>query len=568
MADAIGSLGLDTGEFDRSINGVISNLGKVAEKAYTASGSLTSLAAVVGIKIVQSVAAANTELKRFSAELDSIKNKNPFSDTIVSAGELERRIGSLRDEIKKLDNESVGQRIGRFVGSARIFGGSGFDDSEEKRDKQRAEAARLLEDNLQKIEKQERLNLQVIELERGGETETAALLKNQIKYREEIGKALEKEQYGRAVTLAHEKKITDEIIKQNALRDRNKVTSAVAEDQARGAIGELLGDQKNAQIIADREAEKDALDSKSADREEKKIELMKEELSGENELTRLARVQFEYAEKIEKAQDDGLPKLAKQLEIEQGIAEQSIKIAAAKERALRASSIASEQAGVAIGALLGDQQNDQTIKDRDAQKKQDEMDFFHQQELLRGNSALEGQAQRDKALRDLARSNRQSASDAATQTAIGSANQSGRKPFAKELEVRSSFLQRKREAIANHNDAELKEIEAQEQQALRDSYAAESRQTPGDARADRRDEHRRGIEASRQKGREEELRRRGARGESSRAIDDQRTKDEQRAKFGAETDIARREAMQVQSWNQGDSTNLSTIAKAYEAGLK
>lgn len=331
-------------------------------------------------------------------------------------------------------------------------------------------------------------------------------------------------------------------------------------------------------------------------------EVVRLEAEGMKETAKYQQMQSQSVEERQRIYKEYIPEVAKELVIQQELTLEAQKQKALREQATARNSgttVEAEQAaknaalnfedasglrslndgpglpgtgprnpllefgGAPVSPLLFD-----VADERDKDKKEAEMAFFHKQEFESGQRALEEKASRDKMLRDLAIANRQSASDAATQTAIGAATQSGRKPFANELSVRQSFLQRKRAAIANHNDAELNEVNAQEQQALRDAYAAESTQTPGQARADRREEHRRGIEASRQISREEELRKRAANGEDSRAIQDQLEKDRQRAKFGAETDIAKKEANQVRGFTQADSTNLQTIAKAYQDGLK
>ncbi len=283
------------------------------------------------------------------------------------------------------------------------------------------------------------------------------------------------------------------------------------------------------------------------------------QLDGQDEAAKLDKIRLDYAEKIGAAYAAGNGKLAVELKVQQSLTEEMAKQLGYQQRMKFDKQGQKEQLQIAAEDNAARQKTEnisrQDTEDYEAQKRADNIQF------------AEDKRRRSEELKDLARTNRQSASDAATQTNIGDQRQKGRGAFANELEVRQSFLQRKREAIANHNDDQLREIELQEKQALRDASAAEL-QTPAQARSDRREQHKIDMQSSKQDAREAELRRRAANGESSRAIEEQIGKDYQRAKFAGETDIAKKEAMQAKSWTQEDATNLKIIAAAYQGGLK
>jgi len=255
MADQIGALGLDVGDFSNAVDGAISRLTSLATTAVTTTGNIAGLAAITAGALVTAVYQSKKAVEELNASFQEIKASTAFNDQLTSVGQMEGAIKKLNEEISKIDNESYFERVGRFVGSAHILGGEGFDKSEEDQEKARAARAAEIEALLSRIAKKEKDQLDVMVLQRDNQKEDAELLKNELEYKNKIAKANEAGNGQLAAVLAKEKEITEELIKQKYARERASVTSNIASDQAKAAIDTVLNDQKNQDALNDREAD-------------------------------------------------------------------------------------------------------------------------------------------------------------------------------------------------------------------------------------------------------------------------------------------------------------------------
>lgn len=220
MADQIGQLGLDLSDFDRAVNQAIENMATLGAEAAFASGNLAAMAVVAGGVLAAGIYKSRQMAEELNQTLQDIKNSNAFDNQYVSVSNLENRLKQLNAEIKKMDESGVGERIFKVLGNARILGGTGrIDDVDKADDEARAKFYKEIEETANRIGKKQEDQTRIIQLQAKGMDQEADLLKNQLKYREQIGSALEKGQGMLAYNLAKEKQITDEIIRQKYAKD-------------------------------------------------------------------------------------------------------------------------------------------------------------------------------------------------------------------------------------------------------------------------------------------------------------------------------------------------------------
>jgi len=239
-ADAIGSLGLETSEFDKATEHAISQLTSLGKEALVVTGNLAALALVVGGTLAKGIYDSRQRAKELNEELQAIKNSNPFGRAVDDVGMLEGKIKSLNAEIQKMDNEGVGERIFRFIGSAHLLGGSGFDASEAEQEARRAEAAKAIEDAMQRLGVREQKNLEVLKLQLAGRKEEAEILKNQLEWQDKIAKAADSGNGIKAVALKHEMQISEEMIRQKyALEEQERIRKEINEQAYKAQQDEI-----------------------------------------------------------------------------------------------------------------------------------------------------------------------------------------------------------------------------------------------------------------------------------------------------------------------------------------
>lgn len=300
-------------------------------------------------------------------------------------------------------------------------------------------------------------------------------------------------------------------------------------------------------------------------------EVLDLQLKGQNEEADLLKVQIKYSEILGAIQKTSNTALAVSVKLEQQKTEELIKQKYARERQGVISEIAEDQAKLAIQNELNDSKNEQIIKDRQADKDQkmyddqakalleeekEDSEYLYDLEKKRSDEA----AKRLHQIQEIAKENKKEVDRLHQQTEITGLAQGGNSLAASEASVRNDFAERKKQAILNHNDAALSEINAQEQQALQGVMAAENRQTPTERREERNAARRETSDAAKQADHAQELRERQSRGQRSREIDDQAKKDylESLNKLGISD--AKEEAAQPAQWSQTDAQNLQKCA--------
>lgn len=572
MDDLIGSLGLDTKDIEQSLDRTSKRLIEMSLVAKAGDASMLALGAVA-IKVATGMYDAYEATKKFNEEVSRINSSGGGASRPLK--QVQKDIEDTQNAIKKLTTDP-----GFFKGAyENVIYGS--EEVTKRREAQLDTLQKKLKGFHQEEAEATQFENRLIQMQLDGQKEAIDLVKTEERYRLLIAEAIAKGNGTLADELREQERLTKELIKQNALYNDpiRKSRSSIADEEAKNAIGNLLGDQKNAQDIADREAEKRAKDVEQTRVKKEENKLLAEELDGVNELTRLERIRFEYTEKIEKAKDDGLPNLAKELEIEQGLAVAAEKRAGARERSRVTSERAAEEAGQAADAIRRGEDlsgglvpknsgplqaplvND-PVADREADRKQEEMDFFRQQERMRGEGALQMQADRDKYLRDLARQNQANARREEITADIGDVK---RGTYRDELQIKQEFNERRKKYIEDQNADALKQLDRQEAQALQGVLAAQNRETPAQRRAERNEYNRTQVDADQQKARNRELEGRSARGASSRDIDELMGKGDVEKKMARDKAIAEKNAKQEQGWTKDDADNLQSIAIALKS---
>jgi len=368
----------------------------------------------------------------------------------------------------------------------------------------------------------------------------------------------------------------------------NRVGRFIGSSHILGGKGFDESEEKRAAL---RESEANEIENnlqRIANREARQLEVLNAQLAGEKQVADELKIQLEYNEKIAKAiesQNGPLAAvLAKERDRNLELSRQSEKLdkfdrqgdkewkklqgddakQAEKDRAEADKLQEKWERNVRRDELkaIGENEKDDAKGREDDAEAVEEYTKADEQALERQKAE---QQRRTDQLNELARRNRGHAQDAQNTAAVGAARQRGDGPFANELQTRADFNRRRRDAYERHaSQDEIDAINQAEEQAMRDALAAESRQTPGQARNERREQHRHDIEANRQTAREAELRRRGERGEDSRAIREQREKDARRHNMQHQDEQAKRDANQQKGWTQQDAENLRKCAEGVQ----
>jgi hypothetical protein len=156
-----------------------------------------------------------------------------------------------------MDDEGIGERIFRFIGSAHLLGGQGFDASESQQEAMRASAARAIEEAMLRIGKREEKNLEILRLQVAGENEKSDILKNQLEWQQKIDKAADAGNATQAAALARERNITEELIKQKYLRERREAANSAISAQAEDAAKQFFDEEANKRKIQDEAGKKE-----------------------------------------------------------------------------------------------------------------------------------------------------------------------------------------------------------------------------------------------------------------------------------------------------------------------
>lgn len=327
-----------------------------------------------------------------------------------------------------------------------------------------------------------------------------------------------------------------------------------------GGEGRKRESQIDSLLKAQKEAQAEIAEKIKAQNEVLQLKIQHDEYEAD-----LLKNELKYREEIGKAIKDGNTGLVTELETQKKLSEELIKQINLEKQKKTASEIAGEQAKTAIGGLLGDEKNKNDIDDRQADRKQSEMDFFHQQEQKRGDDAIRDDAARKKRLFEEAQRQNKDTARAQIQTGIGDIRQGGNSRTATELEIRQRFTDR-RSAAVNNPDL-MAELDKQEKQALRDVRAAEASETPRQRIAERDYNRKQDNLASRQDARDAETKRRADRGVDSKAVRDLKDKDEIQKKQAAQVDQAKKDASKEggKGYNDTDRQYLKQIADALKS---
>lgn len=280
--DAIAELGLDASGFNREIDSAIKKLSLLTAGAIDVNKSLATMAITVGIALATAIYKSRQESERLNSILIDLKKNDPFGEMAISAGKLEGRIKTINEEIAKMDNEGVGEALFRtFVTEPFGQGSKGMspEEREAARDRQRQELREQEAAYIARITAKQAELTQILYLQLKGEKEQADLLRVHLEYREKIARAVEAGNGPLAAQLKTEEKITQELVKQAALKKEQEAEAAEGDanyDAAKKGSDEnfkRIEEQKREQ--ADEKAEGDAnYQQAAADRNKARVDEM------------------------------------------------------------------------------------------------------------------------------------------------------------------------------------------------------------------------------------------------------------------------------------------------------
>lgn len=271
MADDIATLGIDTNIFEQRMESAVQRMTELGTEALVVTGRLAGMAAIAAGALAIGIHQANKRAEELENTLRDIEGLDPLNTAMTSVSEFQSRLKTVRQELEKLDKIDIQTKIFDFVSSANILKplggkGGGYERVLNEQETARNRLLKEQDDIHRDITSKTMARVEILNRQLDGDKEGASLLKNQLEYKEKIGAAMREGNGFLAEALAKEEKVTEELIKQEGAKKRAMSLSEDVAEQAKNAVDSLLNDKKNAQIIADREA----------DKEEKRIEQLRD----------------------------------------------------------------------------------------------------------------------------------------------------------------------------------------------------------------------------------------------------------------------------------------------------